>query len=99
MRTSGAMTHRLADLERAGLVARVPNPEDGRGLLVELTAEGLDLVDRVASDHLANERALLAPLSAEEQETLAALLRTLLQGLERTQPAPPGGRGGRRKHR
>lgn len=99
MRTSGAMTHRLADLERAGLITRVPNPEDGRGLLVKLTAEGLDLVDRVASDHLANERALPAPLSVEEQETLAALLRTLLQGLERTRPAPPGGRGGRPKHR
>jgi DNA-binding MarR family transcriptional regulator len=100
MRTSGAITHRLADLERAGLVTRVPDPADGRGLLVELTGAGLALVDRVAPEHMANERALLAPLGAGEQAELARLLRTLLHAFERAQPAPPaGGRGGRRRHR
>src|SRR5258705_7744134 len=34
MRSSGAMTHRVAGLERAGLVRRVPDPDDGRGVLV-----------------------------------------------------------------
>jgi DNA-binding MarR family transcriptional regulator len=98
MRTSGAMTHRLAHLERAGLIRRVPNPEDGRGMLVELTHKGVRLVDRVAPAHLAAERDLLEPLTAEEQETLAALLRKLLQTLERDEPGPPaGGRGRRRK--
>jgi DNA-binding MarR family transcriptional regulator len=97
MRTSGAMTHRLAELERAGLVERVPDPDDGRGLLVELTREGRSLVDRLAPVHLANERELLAPLTEEEQVTLAALLRKLLLAFERDQPAPPGGRGGRRR--
>jgi DNA-binding MarR family transcriptional regulator len=97
MRTSGAMTHRLADLERTGLVKRVLDPEDGRGLLVELTREGLSLVDRLAPVHLANERDLLAPLTEEEQTTLAALLRKLLRSFEQEQPTPPGGRGGRRK--
>ncbi len=52
MRTSGAMTHRLAGLERSGLVTRVPDPQDGRGLLVELTAKGLELVDHLAPAHL-----------------------------------------------
>src|SRR5439155_25154879 len=40
MRSSGAMTHRLRGLERAGLIERVPNPDDGRGMLVELTRKG-----------------------------------------------------------
>jgi DNA-binding MarR family transcriptional regulator len=98
MRSSGAITHRLAGLERAGLVRRVPDPGDGRGLLVELTRKGRALVDRVAPLHLANERRLLAPLSAKEQDLLARLLRKLLQGFEHEQPTPPpSGRGGRQK--
>jgi DNA-binding MarR family transcriptional regulator len=100
MRTSGAMTHRLSGLERAGLVRRVPNPQDGRGLFVELTRKGISLVDRVAPGHLANERSLLAGLSEREQDALADLLRKLLRGFEREHPAPPpNGRGGRRKSR
>ncbi len=97
MRTSGAMTHRLAGLERAGLISRVRDLEDGRGLLVELTSEGLALVDQVAPAHLANERALLAPLTEPEQAILVDLLRKLLGAFERERPAPPSGRGGRRK--
>lgn len=100
MRSSGAVTHRLASLERAGLVKRVPDPGDGRGLLVELTRKGRALVDRIAPLHLENERRLLAPLSAHEQQTLAGLLRKLLQTFEHEQPTPPpSGRGGRRKSR
>jgi DNA-binding MarR family transcriptional regulator len=98
MRSSGAMSHRLAGLELAGLVRRVADPQDGRGLLVELTPEGVALVDRVAPLHLDNERALLAALSEAEQRTLAELLRKLLHALERKQPVPPpSGAGGRRR--
>jgi DNA-binding MarR family transcriptional regulator len=98
MRSSGAMTHRLAALEAAGLVKRVPDPDDGRGMLVALTRKGVALVDRVAPTHLANERALLSALSDEEQRTLAELLRTLLRAYESEQLAPPpSGRGGRRR--
>lgn len=98
MRTSGAMTHRLSSLERAGLIRRLPDPQDGRGLLVQLTREGVALVDQVTPAHLANERALLAPLSREEQATLIDLLRTLLAAFEREHPVPPpSGPGGRQK--
>jgi DNA-binding MarR family transcriptional regulator len=98
MRSSGAMTHRLTELEQAGLVKRVPDPEDGRGMLVELTRKGLGLVDRAAPAHLATERALLAALNDDEQAALAALLSKLLRDFEQRQPIPPpSGRGGRRK--
>jgi DNA-binding MarR family transcriptional regulator len=101
MRSSGAITHRLAELQHAGLITRVSDPADGRGLLVELTREGLALVDRVAPAHLANERELLEPLTEDEQATLAALLRKRLLAFEQTQPAPPpsGVGGRRRRHR
>jgi DNA-binding MarR family transcriptional regulator len=97
MRSSGAMTNRLSQLESAGLVRRLPDPTDGRGLLVELTAEGLALVDRVAPEHLANERRVLAALSAADQQQLVRLLRKLLRSFELGQRVPPpSGRGGRR---
>jgi DNA-binding MarR family transcriptional regulator len=92
------MTHRLSGLEKAGLIRRIPDPEDGRGLLVELTSKGVDLVDQVTPEHLANEHRLLASLSQEEQTTLIELLRKLLVEFEREHPVPPaGGRGGRHK--
>jgi DNA-binding MarR family transcriptional regulator len=98
MRTSGAMTHRLAKLQRAGLITRTADDEDGRALLVELTAAGLALVDEVAPAHLDNERTLLAPLTEPEQAQLTGLLRTMLIAYERERPTPPpSGRGGRRR--
>ena len=82
MRTSGAMTNRLHRLESAGLIARVPDPGDARGLLVELTPEGHRLVDELAPLHVANERELIDALDANEQQQLAALLAKLLGSLE-----------------
>lgn len=88
MRTSGAITHTLHQLVYAGLVERLPSEHDGRSVLVALTPAGVALVDRVGPEHLANERRMLAPLTAEEQATLAALLRRLLIEFEREQGGP-----------
>jgi DNA-binding MarR family transcriptional regulator len=82
MRTSGAVSNRLRRLEDAGLVRRVRDPSDGRGLLVELTAEGRAIVDAVAEPHMDNERRMIAALSPDDQETLARLLRKLLLSLD-----------------
>jgi DNA-binding MarR family transcriptional regulator len=82
MRTSGAITNRLHRLERAGLIARVPDPADARGRLVELTGAGHRLVDELAPLHLANERTLLAALTRQEQRDLAVLLSKLLSTFE-----------------
>jgi DNA-binding MarR family transcriptional regulator len=81
MLTSSGTTKRLDRLERAGLVAREPDPADRRGTLIALTDDGRALIDRLTPDHLANEDRLLAGLSAGEREQLAALLRKLLLGL------------------
>jgi DNA-binding MarR family transcriptional regulator len=100
MRSSGAMTHRLRGLERAGLVQRTADPADARAMLVQLTPEGVALTERIAPLHLDNERELLSALDETEQRTLAELLRKLLLGFESRQPVPPpSGRGGRRARR
>src|SRR4051812_8585959 len=81
MLTSSGTTKRLDRLERAGLVAREPDPSDRRGTLIALTARGRERIDAVTDAHLANEARLLAALSAGEREQLAALLRKLRLGL------------------
>jgi DNA-binding MarR family transcriptional regulator len=63
MRTSGGMTHLVDRLEREGLVERVADPDDRRGLLVGLTRKGRALVRRVGPSHLETERRLLATLT------------------------------------
>lgn len=80
--TSGTMTSRLDRLESRGLVRRIPNPDDRRGLMVELTADGRRLVDRVVPEHVASEQEMLSALSRREREELTRLMRKLLAGLE-----------------
>lgn len=91
MVTSGAVTKRVDRLEQAGLVARAPDPDDRRGVLVGLTAEGLELVDRAVQEHVANEHNLLAGLTDGERERLIRLLRKLgdsVRAAEAAQPPP-----------
>jgi DNA-binding MarR family transcriptional regulator len=86
MRSSGWMTNRLHELERAGLIKRVSDPADRRGVLVRLTRRGVALVDEVGPLHMRNERSLLDPLSRTERKQLEDLLRSLLIPLEQAQP-------------
>ena len=79
MITSSAVAQRLNRLETLGFVTREPNPSDGRGKLVQLTAAGRALLDRVLPEHLATEEFLLAPLAAGERATLAGLLARLCE--------------------
>lgn len=80
--TSGAMTNRIDGLERQRLVKRHPDPSDRRGTLIELTAGGKDLVDRVMTAHMEGEAELLAHLPHGDRRHLAGLLQKLLVGLE-----------------
>jgi DNA-binding MarR family transcriptional regulator len=81
MVSSGAMTGRLDRLEQAGLIARGPHPSDRRGVMVALTAKGRALIDRALTAHVENEHNILAGLSREERETLAALLAKLIRSV------------------
>jgi DNA-binding MarR family transcriptional regulator len=80
--TSGTMTNRIDRLEEAGLVRRHPDPQDKRGVLVRLTAQGRARVDAALAELLTSERALLHPIPAGSRQTLADLLRALLAPLD-----------------
>jgi len=76
--TSGTMTNRVDRLAARGLVERFPDPDDRRGVIVRLTAEGKTAVDGALEALIAAESRLLADLPARERARLAGLLRTLL---------------------
>ncbi len=82
MVTSGTMTNRIDQLERAGLVERLANPQDGRGVLVALTPAGLARVEAAVTDHVATQVALVGALSDDERRALDALLARFLAAFE-----------------
>jgi DNA-binding MarR family transcriptional regulator len=77
-----SMTSRIDRLEAAGLVMRVADERDGRGVGVRLTEHGLAVIDRAVVDHVANEARLLEGLSGGARTRLASDLRELLRTLE-----------------
>lgn len=86
--TSGTISIRVDKLVERQLVERQPDPSDARASMVTLTQAGGDLFDAVAPEHLANESRLVAALSADEQQILGRLLKTLLIEIEQ----PPNDR-------
>ncbi len=82
MVTSGTMTNRIDQLEKAGLVERLDNPDDRRGVIIALTEEGLKRVEAAVTDHVANQHRLLKGLESEDRQALDALLRKLLAAYE-----------------
>jgi DNA-binding MarR family transcriptional regulator len=82
MITSGTMTHRVDQLEKAGHVRRRPNPEDGRSVLITLTPQGQVLVDRVLGAHVATQARLVAGLDPAQRAALSPLLSAWLGALE-----------------
>lgn len=82
MMSTGGMTLALDRLERAGLVARRPNPADRRGVLVRLTAAGRRKADAAMERHVEIERELVGGLTVRERRDLVELLRKLLLAIE-----------------
>lgn len=76
--TSGTMTNRVDRLTARGLVHRLPDPADRRGVLVRLTADGKTTVDHAFEALLVAEQDLLCDLPQARRTELAALLRLLL---------------------
>jgi DNA-binding MarR family transcriptional regulator len=75
--SSGTMTNRIDRLVERRLVERRADPNDGRGVLVVMTAQGREQVDAAITVLVADEAEMLAGLSRADQERLSALLRKL----------------------
>ena len=84
--TSGAMTSRLDQLEDEGLVRRLRDPDDRRGVLVELTDQGRERHEEAFGVQAQKEALLGEALGDRELEQLNELLRRVMLSLEERFP-------------
>ncbi len=78
----------VARLAGRGYLKRLRDPEDGRRYVLELTDAGREVLLAVGRRTAAMNRALLAPLSLEEQDQFIKLMQRLVEGGERLRPRP-----------
>jgi DNA-binding MarR family transcriptional regulator len=81
--TQAAMTARVRHLVDRGLVVTGADPDDGRRVVITLTAKGHRLTERVVRLQAGVEEERLAPLSPRERAVLGRLLRRVLAGSPR----------------
>lgn len=80
--TSGSMTVAIDRLEKRGLVRRTADAEDRRARIVELTAAGRRLIQRLFAAHARDMEQAVSVLSRQERLVLTAMLRKLGHGVE-----------------
>lgn len=71
-----SVTNIIDRLEKSDLVTRRPNPNDGRGVLAEITEQGRAVVEQATKDLMRAEFGMGA-LSPEEHDSLFDTLRVL----------------------
>ncbi len=81
MVSSGGMTGRIDRLEKAGLIARKPHPDDRRALMVALTPRGRKKIDAMLPGYVATQAEAVSALTRAEQKALSASLEKLIAAL------------------
>ena len=76
------MTNRIERLRTRGLVTRESDPQDRRSVVIALTDEGRSRVERALESLVRWEQELLTGFTADEQHTLADMLRKAHRTLE-----------------
>jgi len=80
--SSGAMTNRLDNLEKRGLIRRLPDPNDRRGVHVELTDAGSKAYEESTAAQATKEGLIASALNEKEKDDLNNLLRRLMLAAE-----------------
>ena len=91
--TSGAVTNRIDRVSKLGLVRRVPDPNDRRGIIVELTPAGkrLPIAHRFAVRHAGRAAFGAVAVRAAQLSTLLAKLLFSLEATEAISAKSPEG--------
>ena len=79
--SSGALTNRLDRMEAAGLIRRLPDPNDRRGTIVEPTELGNSLWDKTVGAAARRENGYTNELTATQKEQLHDLLRAMMAAI------------------
>ncbi|NYF98050.1 MarR family winged helix-turn-helix transcriptional regulator [Janibacter cremeus] len=92
--TLGAVSMRIDRLERDGMVTRNRSTEDRRIVLVSLTGQGCELIQRIHPMHVKAQSRLLSDLTDDEVAALQPLLRKVERSVraheEEVRSAPIG---------
>jgi len=72
--TTGSTTAMLDRLEKAGFIRRKPNPEDRRGVLIEISEEWAETAGPLVAGIQKAQRELIASYSDKELETITDFL-------------------------
>ena len=83
MITSGTMTNRIDQLEKAKLVLRKKCPEDGRSCHVSLTNKGHRLINDAVKSHVETLHKITGHISAKDRATLERILKDALTQFEK----------------
>ncbi|MCF8259944.1 MAG: MarR family transcriptional regulator [Melioribacteraceae bacterium] len=79
MVTGANITCVVDNLEKEGLVKRVPSKEDRRVIMAELTAKGKDKMSKIYPTYAKNMRDVTSVLTDAEQKQLTQTLEKLAQ--------------------
>jgi DNA-binding MarR family transcriptional regulator len=80
--SQSSLSRLVERLEKRGLVARMQAPEDGRGVLLQLTDAGRELQKEIGREHVRDISTLMCPaLTPDEQKELRRLTEKLRSSL------------------
>lgn len=77
--TARTLTTMVDALEKQGLLERVPDANDRRAIQLEITGQGIALVDPLAQALDTASEAVMGPLDHSERRTLLRLLTRLIE--------------------
>jgi DNA-binding MarR family transcriptional regulator len=83
-----SMTRLARDMERDGLIVRIPDPADGRGVLIELTPKAIALFDAVRAQKIGLVADYLATLAEPTRAAIQLAFAALDDLAEPPEPTP-----------
>jgi DNA-binding MarR family transcriptional regulator len=83
---SSTVTRQVAPLVESGLVDRVPNPDDGRAVLLELSPLGRERLKEVRASRQEMIRRLVADWPDQDQQSFCDLLTRFNQSMQEFKP-------------
>lgn len=96
--TTGSVTSLLDNLEKRGLIRRLPHPQDRRKLLIDITPAAQTIIDELLPSLHARERDVMsAALSTKEQRELLRLIAKVQHAALEAQSTPAPHATGRQR--